>query len=156
MLRLVVDTLFPDVPRGAALAYVDRPGLDEILGGDRCWPGTTAMATGGSSPTTATAWPSAEAAARGWHGDELTINRDILILANPEIAGMPAWVAALVAAGGIAAALSTAAGLVMAIASAVSHDLVRGRSIRRSLSRRALHRPHRDGPMRWGCGTTCS
>ena len=58
-------------------------------------------------------------------GSELSVNRDILVLANPEIAGLPGWVIALVAAGGLAAALSTAAGLLLAIASAVSHDLVK-------------------------------
>ena len=54
------------------------------------------------------------------------IDRDIMVLANPEIAGLPNWVIALVAAGGIAAALSTAAGLLLAIASAISHDLLKG------------------------------
>ncbi len=58
--------------------------------------------------------------------NELTVNRDIIVLANPEIAQLPGWVIALVAAGGLAAALSTAAGLLMAIASAVSHDLIKG------------------------------
>ncbi|WP_417264335.1 sodium:solute symporter family protein [Celeribacter sp.] len=57
--------------------------------------------------------------------NELTVNRDIITLANPEIARLPGWVIALVAAGGLAAALSTAAGLLMAIASAVSHDLIK-------------------------------
>jgi cation/acetate symporter len=68
----------------------------------------------------------AMAAERGWQGNELvTFNRDILVLANPEIAGLPGWVIALIAAGGIAAALSTAAGLLLAISSAVSHDLIK-------------------------------
>jgi len=53
------------------------------------------------------------------------VNRDIIVMANPEIAMLPNWVIALVAAGGLAAALSTAAGLLMAISSAVSHDLVK-------------------------------
>ncbi|NIY80768.1 MAG: cation acetate symporter [Rhodobacteraceae bacterium] len=57
--------------------------------------------------------------------NELTVNRDIITLANPEIANLPGWVIALVAAGGLAAALSTAAGLLMAISSAVSHDLIK-------------------------------
>ncbi len=61
----------------------------------------------------------------GWKGNELTINRDIIVLANPEIALLPNWVIALVAAGGLAAALSTAAGLLMAISAAISHDLVK-------------------------------
>ena len=68
--------------------------------------------------------PKAEAA--GWKGNELTVNADIIVLANPEIAKLPNWVIALVAAGGLAAALSTAAGLLMAISSAVSHDLIKG------------------------------
>jgi cation/acetate symporter len=63
----------------------------------------------------------------GWKGNEMvTVDRDIMVLANPEIAGLPNWVIALVAAGGIAAALSTAAGLLLAISSAISHDLVKG------------------------------
>jgi len=54
------------------------------------------------------------------------VDRDIMVLANPEIANLPNWVIALVAAGGLAAALSTAAGLLLAISSAVSHDLMKG------------------------------
>ena len=62
----------------------------------------------------------------GWKGNELEVNADIIVLANPEIALLPNWVIALVAAGGLAAALSTAAGLLMAISAAVSHDLIKG------------------------------
>jgi len=65
------------------------------------------------------------AAEFGWAGNELTVNPDILVLANPEIANLPGWVIALVAAGGLAAALSTAAGLLLAISSAISHDLIK-------------------------------
>ncbi|WBE25177.1 sodium:solute symporter family protein [Denitrificimonas caeni] len=65
------------------------------------------------------------AAERGWKGNELTINNDILVLALPEIDNMPAWIIGLMAAGGIAAALSTASGLLLAISSAVSHDLIK-------------------------------
>ena len=54
------------------------------------------------------------------------VDRDIMVLANPEIARLPNWVIALVAAGGLAAALSTAAGLLLAIASSISHDLLKG------------------------------
>lgn len=61
-----------------------------------------------------------------WSGNELTVDRDIMVLANPEIAGLSAWVIALIAAGGLAAALSTAAGLLLAISSAISHDLLKG------------------------------
>ena len=76
----------------------------------------------------------------GWKGNELVHipfgksekdakngpDNDFLVLANPEIAGLPGWVIALVVAGGLAAALSTAAGLLLAISSAVSHDLLKG------------------------------
>ena len=68
----------------------------------------------------------AKAKAAGWQGNELTVNPDIIVLANPEIALLPNWVIALVAAGGLAAALSTAAGLLLAISSSISHDLIKG------------------------------
>ncbi|MBF0456230.1 MAG: cation acetate symporter [Magnetococcales bacterium] len=62
----------------------------------------------------------------GWKGNEMVkIDRDIMVLANPEIAQLPNWVIALVAAGGLAAALSTAAGLLLAISSSISHDLLK-------------------------------
>lgn len=68
----------------------------------------------------------AEAEQRGWAGNEMvTFNQDILVLANPEIAQLPAWVIGLIAAGGLAAALSTAAGLLLAISSSISHDLIK-------------------------------
>jgi len=57
--------------------------------------------------------------------NELTVDRDIMVLANPEIANLPAWVIALVAAGSLAAALSTAAGLLLVISASVSHDLIK-------------------------------
>ena len=57
--------------------------------------------------------------------NEVYIDRDIMVLANPEIANLPAWVIALVAAGGLAAALSTAAGLLLVISSSISHDLLK-------------------------------
>ena len=63
----------------------------------------------------------------GWKGNEMTtVDKDIIVLANPEIAKLPGWVIALVVAGGLAAALSTAAGLLLAISSAISHDLLKG------------------------------
>jgi cation/acetate symporter len=69
----------------------------------------------------------AQAEAWGWQGNEMvTVNNDIMVLANPEIANLPAWVIALVVAGGLAAALSTAAGLLLAISSSISHDLLKG------------------------------
>lgn len=73
---------------------------------------------------------------RGLHGErlitnssaevnELYVDNDIMVLANPEIAGLPNWVIALVAAGGLAAALSTAAGLLLVISTSISHDLIK-------------------------------
>ncbi len=59
------------------------------------------------------------------NANELVIDNDIMVLANPEIANLPAWVIALVVAGGLAAALSTAAGLLLVIATSVSHDLLK-------------------------------
>jgi len=69
------------------------------------------------------AFVAATANPAGWKGNELYIDKDIMVLANPEIANLPAWVIALVVAGGLAAALSTAAGLLLVIATSVSHDL---------------------------------
>ncbi|HHO48316.1 MAG TPA: cation acetate symporter [Desulfobacteraceae bacterium] len=69
----------------------------------------------------------AQAESFGWKGSEMVkVDNDIMVLANPEIAHLPNWVIALVAAGGIAAALSTAAGLLLAISSAISHDVLKG------------------------------
>ena len=78
----------------------------------------------------------AKADEQGWKGNELTIDRDIMVLANPEIAQLPNWVIALVAAGGLAAALSTAAGLLLVISASVSHDLVK-KMIKPDLSEKA-------------------
>ncbi len=64
-------------------------------------------------------------AAVGWQGNELIIDRDIIVLANPEIARLPNWVVGLVAAGALAAALSTAAGLLLVISTAFAHDFVK-------------------------------
>lgn len=61
----------------------------------------------------------------GDHRNEMKIDRDIMVLANPEIANLPAWIIALVAAGGIAAALSTSAGLLLVISTSISHDLLK-------------------------------
>jgi len=63
---------------------------------------------------------------KGAENEMVKVDRDIMVLANPEIAKLPNWVIALVAAGGIAAALSTAAGLLLAISSSISHDLLKG------------------------------
>ncbi|GAB4250710.1 MAG: cation acetate symporter [Candidatus Methylacidiphilales bacterium] len=75
----------------------------------------------------------AKAEAAGWKGNELKIDRDIMVLANPEIARLPDWVVGLVAAGSLAAALSTAAGLLLVISTAVSHDLIK-KIVRPSIS----------------------
>ncbi|MCC5943613.1 MAG: cation acetate symporter [Bernardetiaceae bacterium] len=61
----------------------------------------------------------------GWKGNELIVDKDIMVLANPEIANLPNWVIALVAAGGLASALSTAAGLLLVISTSISHDLIK-------------------------------
>ena len=68
--------------------------------------------------------------------NELTIDRDIIVLANPEIANLPNWVVGLVAAGGLAAALSTAAGLLLVISTSIAHDLLK-KGIRPGISERA-------------------
>ena len=68
--------------------------------------------------------------------NELTVNPDIMVLANPEISGLPNWVVGLVAAGGLAAALSTAAGLLLVMSSAISHDLLK-RTLRPEISEKA-------------------
>ncbi|EXJ09344.1 MULTISPECIES: sodium:solute symporter family protein [Nitrincola] len=127
MARLnLVNTIYPEGPTADALAYADRPewvktweqtGL--IRWEDKNNDGRIQMyndANAAFAPT---------AQARGWNGNELTVNNDILVLANPEIANLPPWVIGLIAAGGIAAALSTAAGLLLAISSAISHDLIK-------------------------------
>jgi cation/acetate symporter len=67
----------------------------------------------------------ARAAAGDWRGNELAIDRDIIVLATPEIARLPNWVVGLVAAGALAAALSTAAGLLLVISTAFAHDFVK-------------------------------
>ena len=127
MARLnIVDTIYPGGVAEEPIAYDERPdwirnwevtGLIQFedLNGDG-----RIQYYNGDSPDFAEA-----AAARGWEGNELTVNNDILVLANPEIAQLPGWVIALIAAGGLAAALSTAAGLLLAISSAVSHDLIK-------------------------------
>ena len=80
----------------------------------------------------------AQAEAYGWQGNELEVDRDIIVLANPEIARLPNWVIALVAAGGVAAALSTAAGLLLVISAAISHDLLKSTFMPRMSERAEL------------------
>ncbi|MEM0900093.1 MAG: sodium:solute symporter family protein [Pseudomonadota bacterium] len=128
MARLnLIDTVYPNGTQAEAVLYDERPewmGTWEKTGllkfEDKNGDGRIQWYNEGSEAFAATA------AERGWQGSELVVNRDILVLANPEIAQLPGWVIALVAAGGLAAALSTAAGLLLAISSAVSHDLFKG------------------------------
>ena len=128
MARLnLMDTIYPGGASEPSLDYAERPDWMknwEVTGllsfEDKNDDGKIQLYNDKSEEFAATA----EAA--GWKGSELTVNRDILVLANPEIAALPSWVIALVAAGGLAAALSTAAGLLLAISSAVSHDVIKG------------------------------
>lgn len=127
MARLnLLTTVYPQGAEAPALAYEERPewvknwektGL--IAWEDKNADGRIQLYND-AAPAFA---PTAET--RGWKGNELTVNNDILVLANPEIANLPGWVIGLIAAGAIAAALSTAAGLLLAISSAISHDLIK-------------------------------
>jgi len=72
------------------------------------------------------------------NANEVYVDRDIMVLANPEIAALPGWVVALVAAGGVAAALSTAAGLLLVISTSVSHDLLKSTFARNITDRQEL------------------
>jgi len=127
MARLnLLTTVYPQGAEAPALSYEERPewvktwentGL--IKWEDKNADGRIQLYNDAAPAFT----PTAEA--RGWKGNELTVNNDILVLANPEIANLPGWVIGLIAAGAIAAALSTAAGLLLAISSAVSHDLIK-------------------------------
>jgi cation/acetate symporter len=128
MARLnLIDTIWPgEVAESQPLAYEDRPewfrtwentGLIDFT--DKNGDGLIQY----YNDTNEDFRPVAQA--NGWEGNELDVDRDIMVLANPEIANLPDWVIALVAAGGVAAALSTAAGLLLVISAAVSHDLVK-------------------------------
>ncbi|QFU09839.1 Cation/acetate symporter ActP [Rhodobacteraceae bacterium THAF1] len=128
MARLnIMDTIWPGGAEGEAMLIEEAPpwfenwqttgllGLEDANGDGRLQY---------FNEDAETLPPVAEAS--GAETNELVeFNRDILVLANPEIAQLPSWVIALVAAGGMAAALSTAAGLLLAISSAVSHDLLK-------------------------------
>ncbi|UYG08443.1 sodium:solute symporter family protein [Halomonas sp. M4R1S46] len=127
MARLnLMTTIYPDGPTAEPIQYDERPNWVrewEVTGliqyEDRNDDGRIQLYNDSEAFA-----PTAEA--RGWAGNELEVNRDILVLANPEIANLPGWVIGLIAAGGLAAALSTAAGLLLAISSAISHDLIKG------------------------------
>ena len=124
----LIETIYPDGIDQPALAYEERPvwfqtwedtGL--LVFEDKNNDGRIQFYNDGTLPT-----PNADyTAPEDWAGNELTVNNDILVLALPEIANMPAFLIGLMAAGGIAAALSTASGLLLAISSAVSHDLLK-------------------------------
>ena len=124
----LIETIYPDGVDQPALAYEERPvwfqtweetGL--LVFEDKNNDGRIQFYNDGTLPT-----PNADyTAPEDWAGNELTVNNDILVLALPEIANMPAFLIGLMAAGGIAAALSTASGLLLAISSAVSHDLLK-------------------------------
>ncbi len=123
----LMDTIYPGGAQAESLKYDERPDWMknwEVTGllkfEDKNGDGRIQLYNDSSEEFAATA------EANGWQGSELDVNRDIIVLANPEIATLPGWVIALVAAGGLAAALSTAAGLLLAISSAVSHDVVKG------------------------------
>lgn len=127
MARLnLMTTVYPQGTEAPALSYEERPqwvktweetGL--IKWEDKNSDGRVQFYNDANAKFTPTAQE------RGWNGNELTVNNDIIVLANPEIANLPGWVIGLIAAGAIAAALSTAAGLLLAISSAVSHDLIK-------------------------------
>jgi len=127
MARLnLVDTIYPEGPQAEAILHAERPGWMQtweetglIQFEDKNNDGRIQM----YNDTNAAFAPTAQE--RGWNGNELVVNNDIIVLANPEIANLPGWVVGLIAAGGIAAALSTAAGLLLAISSAISHDLIK-------------------------------
>jgi cation/acetate symporter len=123
MARLnLINTFYPNGTSEAALSLAEIEAGVDAQGNDVNWVNNWAK-TGLLSFDD----KNGDGAITYANGDtnELTVNRDIMVLANPEIAQLPGWVIALVAAGGLAAALSTAAGLLMAIASAVSHDLIK-------------------------------
>ena len=127
MARLnIIDTIYPQGTQTEAVLYEERPDWMrtwEVTGllkfEDKNGDGRIQYYNDKSEGFKATADE------RGWAGNEFTFNNDILVLANPEIAQLPGWVIALIAAGGLAAALSTAAGLLLAISSAISHDLIK-------------------------------
>lgn len=127
MARLnLVETIYPEGTDSESLLYEARPGWVQtwettglIKFEDKNGDGRIQMYNDANAAFAPTAQE------RGWNGNELTVNNDIIVLANPEIANLPGWVIGLIAAGAIAAALSTAAGLLLAISSAISHDLIK-------------------------------
>ena len=127
MARLnIITTIYPNGTAEAPISYEARPDWMRSWEATGLLGFTDVNGDGLIQYYNASDAFAATATERGWTGNEVTnFNRDILVLANPEIAGLPGWVIALIAAGGLAAALSTAAGLLLAISSAVSHDLIK-------------------------------
>ncbi|MGP3790110.1 sodium:solute symporter family protein [Pseudomonas sp. B392_1p] len=126
----LLETVFPDGTDKPALVYEERPDWFknwEVTGlltfNDKNNDGRIQFYNDGTLPTPDKSFDKAEE--RGWMGNELTVNNDIMVLAVPEIANMPVWLIGLMAAGAIAASLSTASGLLLAISSALSHDLLK-------------------------------
>jgi len=141
MARLnIITTIFPDGTTAEPIQYDERPDWMEN------WEQTGLLAFEDKNNDGRIQYYNDQseafasvAAERGWEGNEVvTFNRDILVLANPEIAQLPPWVLALIAAGGLAAALSTAAGLLLAISSAISHDLLKSVFLPRITDRQEL------------------
>jgi cation/acetate symporter len=124
----LIESIYPNGTDQPSLAYEERPqwfknweetGLLKFE--DKNGDGHIQFYNDGTLPT-----PNKDfEAPADWNGNELAVNNDILVLALPEIANMPGWIIGLIAAGGIAAALSTASGLMLAISSAISHDLLK-------------------------------
>jgi len=126
----LIETVFPDGTDQPSLVYEERPEWFknwEVTGlltfNDKNNDGRIQFYNDGTLPTPDKTFDKADE--RGWMGNELTVNNDIMVLAVPEIANMPAWLIGLMAAGAIAASLSTASGLLLAISSALSHDLLK-------------------------------
>jgi cation/acetate symporter len=114
MARLnIITTMWPEGPQGEAVLQEELPDWF------RTWEVTGLLGVEDKNGDGRIQYTAGE------DNELVTFNRDILVLANPEIAQLPGWVIALIAAGGIAAALSTAAGLLLAISSAISHDLIK-------------------------------
>lgn len=127
MARLnLMTTIYPEGPTADAIEYAERPNWIQTWENTGLIKFVDKNEDGRIQFYNDTPAFKATAESRGWNGNELTVNNDILVLANPEIANLPGWVVGLIAAGGLAAALSTAAGLLLAISSAISHDLIKG------------------------------
>lgn len=125
--RAAVPAWFKNWENTGLIAWVDKDGDGRIrYRSGAAFDGKLSYQTGPDDP--AGRGPSGErlvSNAPSAGENELYIDKDIMVLANPEIAALPDWVIALVAAGGLAAALSTAAGLLLVISTAVSHDLLK-------------------------------